>query len=242
MSHVAPSQSTAHQVLLEEAKNAGFSPKRIRRFLWLINAHDDLLAFPLVCRSLGLILGRVEEYAIADMQAMNIRDWPEIIAWTQEHQHHLSERIGESFSRGSESAKTGHPLLGYGAVRHPLYTALCDCPADKDSQGLFHLLAGHFVVAHVSLFTEFVPLSQYESHAVDGEIIGPPRSTYHAALGLRAMSDPDSKPLLMSIKPFLNHNEFIRSAKFTLGNLSDNNQEKRFRLHRKLRAANPLSC
>ncbi len=54
--HFSPSQSVTHLAIRHEVECAGFDVEILRNFLWLVNAHDQLIAFPFLCQNLTEIL------------------------------------------------------------------------------------------------------------------------------------------------------------------------------------------
>lgn len=218
MKHEAPDVSEVHRDLLHATEQAGYDPADLRKMLWLINAPDTLVAFALVCQTLGRIFDLFEAALPDDLLAIGVPRWADISAWVVAERDVLASEVTEKLiatrgnDGGGKSRREINPMMRFGAKRHPLYTALCDAPENQDLYEPFLVLAGHFIIAHIRLTVKYVTQERYETYTGKAAISGPPSKPYAASLGLRAMSGPDAEPFLSAIDLELNHDEFLRSA------------------------------
>lgn len=173
--------------LRELAKDAGLSEELVRKMLWLINAHDQLISFVRICDNLSSILTLLEQRLGIALSDYGIEEWPVIADWVVSNRDNLVEEIGEDFDRRPRHSQD-HPILGHGGQRHALYTALWSTHEDVEQQEEYQLLAGHLLLAHIRVTQERVSFDEYEAYDGPKEIPGYPNSPYGAALALRALS------------------------------------------------------
>lgn len=208
MKHTSPLTSQAHQTLKTLAAEAGFAEVNIRRFFWLINAHDQLIAFIQICKNLNEVLAalrQLPEFTLADY---GIEDWPALTNWVVESREALCAAAHSTDIDRQPSKPKDHPVLNRGAIRHSLYTALWSRHEDPQSGEKFALIIGHLLLAHIRLMQNHVPLDRYEHYS--GLKALPPFSSslYHASLAIRELSTLDGVLALELIDPYVSPETF----------------------------------
>jgi len=123
--------------------NLSYTP--VRRLLWLINAHDQLISFPLVCKNLKDVLILLKKHHLSEFKKLDIEIWMEIIDWILIKRTTLANKIKGEFAH-TKSRNKKNPIVGFGAKRHPFYTSLCTCPENPDYKDKFFLIMGHFLL------------------------------------------------------------------------------------------------
>lgn len=130
MKFSAPVQAPAHQSLIAACTDAGFDPMALRRLLWLINAHPDLVAHAQVFEHVGALLasaqsmpGIFREQALLD----ELPQWIELCRWISERRSALSQAPALALLDRKPQHEHDHPLLRHGVSRHGLVAALWNC-------------------------------------------------------------------------------------------------------------------
>ncbi|MCZ2155109.1 MAG: hypothetical protein LC114_14625 [Bryobacterales bacterium] len=185
MDHRPINDSLAHLSLRKAAAAAGIDAQILRELLWLINAHDQLIAFPTVANTLINICKLIPEVWGESLADHGLQDWPEILQWILENREDGS--LGPLFDLKSK-AHNDHPLLGRGMVRHPFYSLLCNISELEEDRDRFCLLQGQFLIAHRLAISNFSDLAQYESYFGPKEWVPAPNSPYPATLTIRELS------------------------------------------------------
>ena len=130
MKFSAPVQAPAHQSLIAACTDAGFDPMALRRLLWLINAHPDLVAHAQVFEHVGALFasaqsmpGIFREQALLD----ELPQWIELCRWISERRSALSQAPALALLDRKPQHEHDHPLLRHGVSRHGLVAALWNC-------------------------------------------------------------------------------------------------------------------
>jgi len=126
----APAHAPAHQSLIAACTDAGFDPMALRRLLWLVNAHPELVAHAQVFEHVGALLasaqsmpGIFREQALLD----ELPQWIELCRWISERRSALSQAPALALLDRKPQHEHDHPLLRHGVSRHGLVAALWNC-------------------------------------------------------------------------------------------------------------------
>ena len=93
MNPVAPNQSNPHRTLRHFASSARMEPA-LRRFLWEINAHWELVSLPLICRNIKEVLAAAQEKWDLDLAEWGMTSWPDVIDWIIEKELEIARAKG----------------------------------------------------------------------------------------------------------------------------------------------------
>jgi hypothetical protein len=158
---VPPKESPSHLKLLEEAKNQGQDIEVLQDVLWLITAHDHLIALPKAFSTVKRILDLAPDSWTPDLKESGILDWLPSLNWVLDNQGDLTEKIGVHF--GKEANTTGkNPIRGSGVKDFPLYSTFCEIYPEKQPDQ-FVLLVGQFLIANVIALREKSSRQEYQS-------------------------------------------------------------------------------
>ncbi|MAL97488.1 MAG: hypothetical protein CL583_03465 [Alteromonadaceae bacterium] len=205
MKHLNLEMASAQRQLRTSAIKAGILETDIRELLWLINAHDQLIAFARICENLSEILDLLQGCLLIDLHAHGIAKWPEITRWVVDNQAELASQIGPQFN---EAPAGVHPVLGRGATRYGLYAALWNRHENTEKYEHFSLVVGHLLLAHIQYMRNEVPMERYE-----GDVAQPTsylNPSYPAARAIRVLSISENEFALALLNPY---NEPQRWAK-----------------------------
>ena len=207
--HESPLNSSAHQSLISEIRNAEFDPEILRNFLWLINAHDRLIAFPRIC---GNIITIIEE-AKATWEDKEIppilEDAVPVLRWISEQGAFLTT-IGPEFNREPKKIKD-HPVMNRGSSRHPLYTTLWNTCETENLRHEYRLLQAHLLFAHAKQIEANTTREAYEVYGGQEEWKSIPNSPYPACLAVRELSEARYASTLSNLQVNLDFSEFAQS-------------------------------
>ncbi len=198
MNPLAPNQSNPHLTLRRFASSAHMEPA-LRRFLWEINAHWELVSLPLICRNLKEMLPMVQESWGLDSDERGLASWPDIIDWIIENEIELTKELGAGFARGF-TERGDHPLMGSGILRHPVYSTLCNSHSSQHSHEKFRLLQAHLLFAQIEVTRRYTTLAEFESYGDQPALLVMKANPYHAALAVRCISE-GSAPDLFAMLP-----------------------------------------
>ncbi len=130
MKFSAPAHAPAHQSLIAACTDAGFDPMALRRLLWLVNAHPELVAHAQVFEHVGALLasaqsmpGIFREQALLD----ELPQWIELCRWISARRSALSQAPALALLDRKPQHDHDHPLLRHGVSRHGLVAALWNC-------------------------------------------------------------------------------------------------------------------
>lgn len=130
MKFSAPAQAPAHQSLIAACTDAGFDTMALRRLLWLVNAHPELVAHAQVFEHVGALLasaqslpGIFREQALLD----ELPQWIELCRWISERRSALAQAPALALLDRKPQHDHDHPLLRHGVSRHGLVAALWNC-------------------------------------------------------------------------------------------------------------------
>lgn len=203
----APDQSPAHQKLHALAPST-LDHESLRDFLWLINSHCDLVALPLICHNLRIILAAAELEWDIELEEWNVGGWEEILQWIEEDRGHLQGAIGGRCDVGFD-LRGHHPLMRSGIERYPVYATMCNSHEEDELKSRYRLLQAHLLVAHAQAMSDFTTLSEYENHGGEDELLRSQANPYPAALAVRDLSNSSRKDLLESLPVDLPPLEFL---------------------------------
>lgn len=197
--HTSPILSTAHLLLRREVVLAGFDSEHLRNFLWLINAHDRLIALPRICENVLNILRLAEETWQASINEFDLLNQSvPILNWIVQNAVSLSCDIGVEFNRQPKDSHD-HPVMNRGSSRHPLYTTLWNTCESAQLKNKFTLLQAHLLFAHTKQLLLGHDRDGYENYAGQKEWKGMLNSPYAASLAIRDISELQYAETLSSL-------------------------------------------
>ena len=209
MNPVAPNQSNPHRTLRHFASSARMEPA-LRRFLWEINAHWELVSLPLICRNIKEVLAAVQERWDLDLAEWGMTSWPDVIDWIIEKELEIAiaKDMGAGFARGFDQ-RGDHPLMGSGILRHPVYSTLCNSHPSQHENEKFRLLQAHLLFAQIQVTRRYATLEKYEKYAGQPELLEQEANPYHAALAVRCISEGSTPDLFDMLPTALPPQEFL---------------------------------
>lgn len=214
-----PSESSSHKALIDAVTQAGFAQDDLRRLLWLINAHPELIAVVQIAENLEQIFTCEPFKNLNPAQHAwmeSIPAWLEILRWVNTNQNPLSGIPAlKDFFRSPKGNDKRHPMSREGMTRHGLYTALWNrhesgggaIGAAALSQQYLCLQA-QFAIAVMSARYLHSTMEDYEAYDKEDEYPGKPMLSYPAALVLREMSLSQYSALLEKLNPITGFAEF----------------------------------
>lgn len=204
----APNDSPAHLALRSCAPPILQEP--LRRFLWEINAHCDLVAFYMVCQNIQAALTCAMDEWNANLADWQLEDWDSVFNWINQNWQNISRQVGDQVL--AEFVDGKHPLMGKGIERYPFYAAMCNSqetdPQENDPQetdpesGIyrrFRLLQGHLLIAHVLATRDLTDIEEYEGHSGQEELLKKRANPYPAAYAVRELSEKKSSAMLSDL-------------------------------------------
>lgn len=204
--HVPPLNSSAHQSLISEIRNAEFDPEILRNVLWLINAHNRLIAFPRVCRNLVNIIEEAKKSWGIGYVPLKLEEAIPLLRWVSDHEANLTG-IGEDFNRMPRKDRD-HPVMNRGSSRHPLYTTLWNTCEANELSSKYLLLQSHLLFSHAIQVELRTTRGSYEGYGGQDEWKALPNSPYGACLAVRELSEARHAGILRQLRVELPMNEF----------------------------------
>lgn len=210
----SPKRSKEHLALLEAAPDA---PTRLalRKFLWQINAHWELISLPIVCQNVREMLDLAVNVWQLDLEQFGLHDWQEVVDWIHKDEIELTKTIKGNFG-AQFSGQGAHPLMGDGVIRHSVYATLCNSHInpEKKKQTTYRLLQAHLLFAKIAAMERYTSIDQYEFYAGVPALLRGKANPYTAALAIRSMSEGRSPNLLEALPVDLPPLEFLRELHF----------------------------
>ncbi len=191
MKYDSPEKSPAFIRLAEYATSCGDENAPdipfLNQFLWLINAHPELICFGLVCENINKILKILKELGITLQEDFSYLDkWSEIVAWLHSKENILGQEVDEEISHRPKS-DGDNPVLNKGVGRHCLYGSLVNDHCEGRLREKFTYLVGIFFLAYTKTMKDHTDEEQFRSYS-DNKHIHFPNSPGNAALALRSLS------------------------------------------------------
>lgn len=217
-----PSESQSCKSLLDAAAYAGHNRDAVRRFLWLINAHPDLVAHAHVFQHIGAMLEVLENTALGPIDGWgeDIAQWRQFCKWADEQRDSIAKLGGLDRFTLKGKGSTGHPLLGEGVGRHGVVTALW---ASHESQGAFDrypppetdisatryfYLQAHLLRGYIEGRWKFSTLEYFENYDRAKESPVTPALTGAPTLAIREFSHAHFDAFLQKLNTQLPADEF----------------------------------
>jgi hypothetical protein len=206
---VAPNQSKSHRTLRRFASSARMEPA-VRRFLWEINAHWELVSLPLICRNIKEVLAAAQEKWDLDLVEWGMTSWPDVIDWIIKKELEIARAKGMAagFARGFDQ-RGDHPLMGSGILRHPVYSTLCNSHPSQHENEKFRLLQAHLLFAHIKVTRRYTKLEEYEAYADQPALLEQKANPYQAALAVRFISKGSTPDLFAQLQTELAPKDFL---------------------------------
>ena len=207
---VAPKDSESHLQLIYAAEINGIDTEILRDFLWLIVAHDHLIALPNAAARIIQILDHAPQAWKKTLIDTGVYAWRPTLDWILLNKGTLAETIGAHFVK--ETNTTGHnPMLGSGAASFPMYTVLCE-PLPPGVYGdKYILLAGQLLLANVTAMRENSSRPDYE-RVIDKKDWKPlPNDINTSTLAVRRLAEPDFNHGLLDLPLELSPDEFAEA-------------------------------
>lgn len=216
--HSSPSQGV-QKLLLDRIQEEGYSVEILRTFMWLINAHDELIAFPKICQNvLNIISVASESWGLSERD-FHVGGISPILKWITDNTSILSEVMGEDFNRKPKD-DFDHPVMSRGSRRHPLYTTLWNTCENVQQKNKFLLLQAHLLYSHSKAMFKRNNRNDYENYEDQEEWGGLVNSPYQACLAVRQLSLQSYSKELSSLAVELDPEAFARSLN-TIGHITD---------------------
>ena len=210
MIHNSPKNSVQHNSLIELAILAGIDSALIKRFLWIINAHDFLISFPRICQNIINILKLINLFDKTSPAIKTLNNLTPVLEWVHRDSLNLTKIIGSDFDRQSSGPKD-HPVMGLGSSRHPLYTTLWNTPEDQSVGDAYRILQGHLLLAHVGELLKKNNQLGYETYDGQTEWKGFSNSPYLASLAVRLLSEAHYAPTVQRLNVAVSPEKFALS-------------------------------
>ena len=96
---VPPRLSPSHLKLLEEAKSQNQDLEILQDILWLITAHDHLVALPKAFSMVKRILELAPKDWDIGLEKSGLLNWLPSLDWVLDYQAELARKIGPHFDR-----------------------------------------------------------------------------------------------------------------------------------------------
>jgi len=197
--HTSPSLSAAHLSLRNEVANTDFKVETLRNLLWLVNAHDELVAFPIICHNLIQILTvSTAEWDIPLSSFHLHNETIKLLEWIVAEETRLTLAIGPKFGLKPKK-QSDNPVVGRGSSRHPAYAALCNSQASDLLKDKFRLLQGHLLYAQANELQSQNNRDEYESYGGQTPWKGLPNSPSVASLAVRQLSEQRFSDVMQSL-------------------------------------------
>ena len=209
MKHCAPIDSENHKIFRQLASGAGFDERVVREFLWLLNAHDQLISFVQICRNLSEILDAIRGLPDVSLEDYQISAWPALTRWVVDNRDHLVAADPSGDIDRQPNGPGHHPIFRRGVTRHGLYAALWSRHASEELQQDFARVIGHLLLAHIRLMRDCVPLEDYERYGEQDELPELPCSPYPGSLCIRVLSELAAEPALHLLNPEVSPRQFV---------------------------------
>jgi len=241
MKFLAPNESPAHHALHLAASQNGLDVDALRRLLWLVNAHPQLVAHAQVFEHLSAHLRSElcapEQIAWAGDWQQSIPAWIDLCDWMVVNRDALSAKEGlEEFDR---QAKHGHdnPHLQRGVTRHGVVACLWNrhesvetYPPSNDSSSAavryFQLQTQIFLTYAESRY-RLSTLAFYEDCQDPKELPIAPAPTTGAGLAIREFSHDLYDPLLEQFPFELNPGDYsiaLINTQFVINDVFDSDE------------------
>lgn len=229
--------STSHKILLAEAEIAGIDVEVLRDILWLIVAHDHLIALPVAAQRILEILRIAPETWQPALDEAGILRWGAALKWVIKNKKTLTARIGQHFGRIA-SKSWGNPINGYGITQFPMYAVLCEHPPYSESNSLhFIRLSGHLLVAHALAMQDNSTRIEFEQTNDKRDWKPLPNSIAAAALAVRRTAGGSENHHLHELPTDLPPEEFAEELERLPPSRSWQQGEDRVPLYRFLQKA-----
>lgn len=216
--HSRPSQGV-QKLLLGRIQKEGFSAEPLRTFLWLINAHEQLISFPKICQNvLNIILVASEHWGFSEAD-FHVEGISPILKWITDNTSILSEVMGEDFNRKPKH-DSDHPVMSRGSRRHPLYTTLWNTCENDLLKDKFLLLQAQLLYSHTKAMFKSNNRNEYENYEGQEEWDGLVNSPYQACLAVRQLSLQSYSEVLSSLAVESEPVTFARSLN-AIGHVTD---------------------
>jgi hypothetical protein len=231
----APIDSASHQRLLSLAKQAGMDVELVRDLLWLIVAHDHLIALPKAAAMMRDILDLAPtswENALNDAGLPAFRP---ILEWLINQQKSLTQHIGPHYGRTTNTA-FGNPIMGSGASHLPMYATLCETPPQEIYRTPYIMLVGHLLLAHMVSMREYSDRSHYETMDEWSTWKPLPNAVNTAALAIRRLTEDRYQSHVMQLETDLEPKifaNFLPEISFPFSAVLDNDHRNLYRFLQK---------
>ena len=218
-----PAESAAFRSLLNAADTAGQDREAVRRMLWLINAHPELIAHAHIFQHIGAMLPLLEDASLGPVDGWgdNIPAWRSFCVWAWQERDALAKLPGLERFTLREKGTTGHPLLGEGVGRHGVVTALWSSheslgkedrypPAEHQTNALrYFYLQTHLLRGYIEGRWKFSTLEDFEQYDRAKESPVTPALTAGPTLAVREFSHSHYDEFLAALDPSRPAKEFI---------------------------------
>lgn len=197
--HTSPRRSHYQLALRREAVRAGFDDGILRDLLWLVNAHDQLVAFPFFCQNVIEILSAsTKEWCVSATEFHLHEDSIKLMEWVVAEATQLSSSLGSLFGLIPRN-DSDNPVMGKGITRHPTYAALCNSHSVYQFENKFRLLQGHLLHAQANELYSRNNRNDYENYGGQTPWKGLLNSPALGCLAVRELSEVQFSDTLLSL-------------------------------------------
>lgn len=196
----------------------------LKKFLWLINAHPDLLAFGLVCKNLNKILHILNVLGLTNSDEFQyLNTWSDITSWVCNEEKTLGLEVSSTIALRPKSPKD-QPLNHKGLGRHCLHAVLCNDHQEEALREKYSYLVGFFMLAYTKTIKDYVREDAYFSYS-DSPHIPFPNTPYSASLALRSVST-ESIPFMKKIRLDPSPEHLINDCADYCGSIEEGSDEE----------------
>ncbi|PIQ51511.1 MAG: hypothetical protein COW02_14430 [Comamonadaceae bacterium CG12_big_fil_rev_8_21_14_0_65_59_15] len=208
--------------MIHAVQNNELDGMALRRLLWLINAHPNLIAHAQIFQNIQNLLSSpiFTESSLnwASEWKTDIPSWIQMCNWMQTNRTKLAQTPGlTGFDRYVDGK---HPLVGEGVDRHGVVSAIWSShesgPTSKPQQSqldhganAYFALQGHLLVSYIDCRFRLSKLEFYESYSGDDERPIAPTRTGVVGLAVRELSFQIYSPLLNQLPVNASTTDFV---------------------------------
>lgn len=197
----SPKDSAAHRELIAAADRASLNSMHLRRLLWLINAHPNLVGH---CQVFDHIKLHLDSPVFSDQNlkwavgwTSDIPEWRLLCSWVVANRRKLAQLAGLREFDLSQPGK--HPIVSRGVGRHGVVAALWNkhessivhsksSAIDLKASAHFLELQAHLLASYMNCRFIMSDLAFYEEYQFDEERPIAPMSTQSISVALRMFS------------------------------------------------------
>ncbi|HRQ56425.1 MAG TPA: hypothetical protein PLN31_03345 [Azoarcus taiwanensis] len=243
MRFAAPNESRAHQALIEACTRAGYKPLDLRRLLWLMNAHPELVAHGRVFSNLSevfrIVCLHLDRIGLkAELQDL-VPSFQRITHWISTERRSLSQIGGLEELELAPTHERHHPILRRGVTRHAIPAAMWNrhqsaheypIPLEMDTARKYLVLQAEVFLAYIDARYHSNPngweagLAHYEAYSDPDERPTAPTRTTEVGLAIREFSESRYDGLISTLPLLLPLEDYAEQFIALVGPRSSSNE------------------